>query len=255
VTATTTTRPTGATPGTPVLAARALRAGYGGVPVVDGIDLEVGPGDFLAIVGPNGAGKTTTLRALMGLSEVYHGSIEIDGRPVMGDRIGRRVRAGLALCPEGREVFPSLSVEENLMTGSLAAGRWNRRDDQLERIYELLPRLGERRRQPAGTLSGGEQQQLALGRALMSDPRVLLVDEASLGLAPIMVDRVFQILSAIHASGTAVVAVEQNIGISAVATDIVVLEQGTIGEHIPAAEMGRGLHEAARAAYFGTGGT
>ncbi|HEX5365037.1 MAG TPA: ABC transporter ATP-binding protein [Acidimicrobiales bacterium] len=238
-----------------MLAARSLRAGYGGVPVVEGIDLEVGAGDFVAIVGPNGAGKTTTLRALMGLSEVYDGSVEIDGRPVLGDRIGRRVRAGLALCPEGREVFPTLSVEENLLTGSLAAGRWERRARQLERVYERLPRLGERRRQAAGTLSGGEQQQLALGRALMSDPRVLLVDEASLGLAPIMVERVFEILSAIHRSGTAVVAVEQHIGISAVATDIVVLEQGRIGDRIPAAEVDRGLHEAARAAYFGTGGT
>jgi ABC-type branched-subunit amino acid transport system ATPase component len=150
-------------------------------------------------------------------------------------------------------VFTTLTVEENLLTGAIAGQGWAGRTDALARVYELLPRLAERRAQAAGTMSGGEQQQLAVGRSLMSDPRVLLVDEASLGLAPVMVDHVFEILASIHASGTAVVAVEQNIRISTVATEIVVLEQGTISQRIPAGDVGHGLHEAARAAYFGTG--
>lgn len=238
---------------TPALSVHGLVAGYGGVPVVHEIDLDVASDAFVAVVGANGAGKTTTLRAIMGLAEVVAGDVRLDGDSLAGQRTSERVRAGLALCPEGRVVFPSLTVEENLLTGAVAGSRWPRRGDALARVYELLPRLGVRRRQPAGTLSGGEQQQLAVGRALMSDPRVLLVDEASLGLAPVMVDHVFEILGAIHASGTAVVAVEQNIRISAVATEVVVLEQGTIAERVPAGEVGRGLDEAARAAYFGTG--
>jgi branched-chain amino acid transport system ATP-binding protein len=236
------------------LAVRGLRAGYGGVPVIDGIDLEVADDAFVAVVGANGAGKTTTLRAVMGLAEVFAGTVELGGVPITDQRTSDRVRAGLALSPEGRAVFQSLSVEENLLTGAAAGARWGERADALARVYERLPRLGERRTQAAGTLSGGEQQQLAVGRALMSDPKVLLVDEASLGLAPVMVDRVFEILASIHASGTAVVAVEQNIRISAVATEIVVLEHGTITDRIPADEVEHGLHEAAKAAYFGTGG-
>ncbi|MDY7104260.1 MAG: ABC transporter ATP-binding protein [Actinomycetota bacterium] len=235
------------------LSVRGLVAGYDGVPVVRDLDLDIGPDTFLAMVGANGAGKTTTLRAIMGLCDVLAGTVELGGESLAGARTSDRVRAGLALCPEGREVFPTLTVEANLLTGAIAGQRWASRTDALARVYELLPRLGERRTQAAGTMSGGEQQQLAVGRALMSDPRVLLVDEASLGLAPVMVDHVFEILASIHASGTAVVAVEQNIRISAVATEIVVLEQGTISERIPAGESGHGLHEAASAAYFGTG--
>ena len=240
---------------TPALSVRGVVAGYSGVPVVHDIDLEVAPGSFVAVIGANGAGKTTTLRAVMGLAEVFSGVVTLDGEQVTGQRTSDRVRAGLALCPEGREVFPSLTVEENLLTGAAAGDAWSARHDALGRVYDRLPRLSDRRTQAAGTLSGGEQQQLAVGRALMSDPRVLLVDEASLGLAPVMVDRVFEILGAIHAAGTAVVAVEQNIRISSVATEIVVLEQGVITDHIAAGEASHGLHEAARAAYFGTGGT
>jgi len=240
---------------TPALSVRGLVAGYGGVPVVRDIDLDLSPDAFVAVVGANGAGKTTTLRAIMGLADVFAGEVSVGGEAVTGRRTSDRVRAGLALCPEGRAVFPSLTVEENLLTGAVAGDRWSGRQDALERVYERLPRLGERRTQAAGTLSGGEQQQLAVGRALMSDPRVLLVDEASLGLAPVMVDRVFEILGAIHASGTAVVAVEQNIRIASVATEIVVLEHGTIADRLAADEVGHGLHEAAKAAYFGTGGT
>ena len=239
---------------TAALSVRGLSAGYGGVPVVHDVALDVAPGAFVAVVGANGAGKTTTLRAIMGLAELFTGAVELDGRSLVGARTSDRVRQGLALCPEGRAVFPTLSVEENLLTGALAGDRWSQRSDALDSVYELLPRLGERRQQAAGTLSGGEQQQLAVGRALMSGPRVLLVDEASLGLAPVMVDHVFEILGAVHRGGTAVVAVEQNIGVSAVATEIVVLEQGTITQRIPAGEAGHGLHEAAKAAYFGTGG-
>jgi ABC-type branched-subunit amino acid transport system ATPase component len=235
------------------LSVRGLVAGYDGVPVVRDIDLDIGPDTFLAVVGANGAGKTTALRAIMGLCEVLAGTVQLGDESLAGARTSARVLAGLALCPEGRQVFPSLTVEENLLTGAIAGQGWAGRADALARIYELLPRLAERRGQAAGTMSGGEQQQLAVGRSLMSQPRVLLVDEASLGLAPVMVDQVFEILASIHASGTAVVAVEQNIRISTVATEIVVLEQGTISARIPAGDVGHGLHEAARAAYFGTG--
>ncbi|QYG94432.1 ABC transporter ATP-binding protein [Iamia sp. SCSIO 61187] len=240
---------------TAALSVRGLVAGYGGVPVVRAIELDVSPDTFLAVVGANGAGKSTTLRAIMGLCEVFAGTVELGGTSLDGTRTSDRVLAGLALCPEGREVFPSLSVEENLLTGAIAGQGWTGRRDALDRVYELLPRLGERRGQSAGTMSGGEQQQLAVGRALMSGPTVLLVDEASLGLAPVMVDRVFEILANIHASGTAVVAVEQNIRISSVATHIVVLEQGTISDRLVADDVGGGLYQAAQAAYFGTGGT
>lgn len=238
---------------TAALSVRGLVAGYDGVPVVRDIDLDIGPDTFLAVVGANGAGKTTTLRAIMGLCDVFAGTIELGDRSVGDARTSARVLAGLALCPEGRMVFPTLTVEENLLTGAIAGQGWAGRSDALARVYAVLPRLAERRGQAAGTMSGGEQQQLAVGRSLMSDPRVLLVDEASLGLAPVMVDQVFEILASIHASGTAIVAVEQNIRISTVATEIVVLEQGTISERIPAGDVGHGLHEAARAAYFGTG--
>lgn len=240
---------------TVALSVRGLSAGYGGVPVVHGVDLDVAADAFVAVVGANGAGKTTTLRAIMGLADVFGGRVELSGESLAGARTSDRVRAGLALCPEGREVFPTLTVEENLLTGAIAGDGWAGRADALGRVYELLPRLGERRNQAAGTMSGGEQQQLAVGRALMSGPRVLLVDEASLGLAPVMVDRVFEILGAIHASGTAVVAVEQNIRIARVATQIVVIEQGTVTDRLGAGDVGSGLHEAAKAAYFGTGGT
>jgi branched-chain amino acid transport system ATP-binding protein len=240
---------------TAALSVRGLSAGYGGVPVIHDVDLDVATDAFVAVVGANGAGKTTTLRAIMGLADIFGGTVELGGESLVGARTSDRVRAGLALCPEGREVFPTLTVEENLLTGAIAGDDWTGRADALGRVYELLPRLGERRSQTAGTMSGGEQQQLAVGRALMSGPTVLLVDEASLGLAPVMVDRVFEILGAIHASGTAVVAVEQNIRISTVATQIVVLEQGTVTDRLEADEVGSGLHEAAKAAYFGTGGT
>lgn len=240
---------------TTVLSVRGLSAGYGGVAVIHDVDLDVAADAFVAVVGANGAGKTTTMRAIMGLTDVFGGTVELEGRSLAGARTSDRVRAGLALCPEGRQVFPALTVEENLLTGAIAGGGWTGRVDALGRVYELLPRLGERRTQAAGTMSGGEQQQLAMGRALMSGPAVLLVDEASLGLAPVMVDRVFEILGAIHASGTAVVAVEQNIRIGSVATQIVVLEQGTVTDRLGADEVGSGLHEAAKAAYFGTGGT
>ena len=240
---------------TAALSVRGLFAGYGGVPVVQDVDLDVAADAFVAVVGANGAGKTTTLRAIMGLADVFGGTVELGGESLVGTRTSDRVRAGLALCPEGREVFPTLTVEENLLTGAIAGDGWTGRADALDRVYELLPRLGERRTQAAGTMSGGEQQQLAMGRALMGGPRVLLVDEASLGLAPIMVERVFEILGAIHAMGTAVVAVEQNIRISRVATQIVVLEQGTVTDRLEADDVDSGLHEAAKAAYFGTGGT
>jgi len=239
----------------PILSVRKMCAGYDNVPVVHDLDLEVPAGGFVAIVGSNGAGKSTTMRAVMGLAQVTSGAVEIDGVPITGLRTSERVRLGVALCPEGRSVFPTLTVEENLRTGSLAGRRWQHRSADVERVYEILPRLGERRGQQAGTLSGGEQQQLALGRALTSAPRLLLVDEASLGLAPVIVDLVFDLLHDINEAGTAIVAVEQNIGIANVAKEIAVLEDGAITSLDQIDGFGDGLRRSARDAYFGTGGS
>jgi ABC-type lipopolysaccharide export system ATPase subunit len=156
---------------TAALSVRGLVAGYGGVPVVRDIVLDIEPDTFLAVVGANGAGKTTTLRAIMGLCDVFEGTVELGGKSLAGARTSDRVLAGLALCPEGRQVFPSLTVEENLLTGAIAGQGWGGRADALDRVYELLPRLGERSTQAAGTMSGGEQKQLTEGRGMKSDQR------------------------------------------------------------------------------------
>jgi len=239
----------------PILSIHGLWAGYDNVPVVTDLDLELPAGGFIAIVGPNGAGKSTTMRAIMGLAQVMKGTIDVDGGSILGMRTSERVRNGVALCPEGRNVFPTLSVEENLRTGAMAGSRWRQRNEDLERVYGLLPRLGERQTQQAGTLSGGEQQQLALGRALMSAPRLLLVDEASLGLAPVIVDLVFDLLRDINEAGTTIIAVEQNIGIADVAKEIAVIEHGMIASLDSVDGSGEGLRRSARDAYFGTGGS
>jgi branched-chain amino acid transport system ATP-binding protein len=193
-----------------LLVVRALAVRYGGIRAVKGIDLEVRAGEVVSLIGANGAGKSTTLRALAGLIPVAAGEAAFAGVPLAGVPTHRRVARGLALVPEGRGVFPRLTVEENLLMGAYT------RDDRpsirqgLERAYALFPRLGERKGQTAGTLSGGEQQMLAIGRALMGQPRLLMLDEPSLGLAPLLVEKIFETLGAVAAEGVTLLLVEQN---------------------------------------------
>ena len=187
-----------------------LEVSYGGIKAVKGIDLNVAAGELVTLIGANGAGKTTTLKALAGLLRPAAGRILYNGIDITGRPAFELVRQGLALVPEGRGVFGRLTVEENL-----AMGAYSRRDRagiaaDFDRVYGLLPRLAERRRQAGGTLSGGEQQMLAIGRALLSRPRMLLLDEPSMGLAPLMVHTIFEAIRAITAEGVTLLLVEQN---------------------------------------------
>jgi branched-chain amino acid transport system ATP-binding protein len=185
-----------------------LCASYGAIRAVGGLDIEVGEGQLVTILGANGAGKSTTLRAISGLHRPVQGSITLDGSEISALPAHRVVRAGLAHVPEGRMVVAPLTVEENLRL-SRAAGRGNEAE-MLARVYQLFPRLAERRQQVSGLLSGGEQQMLAIGRAMMTAPRVLLLDEPSMGLAPVIVDQVFAAIVALHRQGQSILLVEQN---------------------------------------------
>jgi branched-chain amino acid transport system ATP-binding protein len=193
-----------------LLEVRNLKVSYGHIAAVKGIDLEVAEGELVALIGANGAGKTTTLKALAGVLPPAGGSVRYRGRTVTRKPAFELVREGLALVPEGRGIFARLTVEENLDMGAyVRAGDPAVRTD-LERVYALFPRLKERRRQTAGTLSGGEQQMLAIGRALMSRPKLLLLDEPSMGLAPIMVQRIFEVVREVASEGVTILLVEQN---------------------------------------------
>ena len=192
-----------------ILEIRDLEVSYGAIKALKGVSLSLSEGEIVTLIGANGAGKTTTLRAIMGLVPASGGEVRYDGEPTRSRPTHRLVREGLVLVPEGRIVFANLSVQENLEMGAYA-----RRDrgiaGDFEKVYALFPRLKERLKQTAGTLSGGEQQMLAIGRALMSKPRVLLLDEPSLGLAPIVVHAIFEAIEAIHRAGVPVLLVEQN---------------------------------------------
>ena len=192
----------------PALAVRDLEVHYGSVPAVRGLTLEVGKGEIVGLIGPNGAGKSTTLHAIMGVVPARAGSVTIDGKSVLGSAPETIARGGVALVPEGRRIYGDFTVEENLRLG-LAARRGNSKDGALTRAYELFPVLRDFRRRRAGVLSGGQQQQLAIARALVAEPDVLLLDEPSLGLAPALVDDVFSALADIRARGFAVLLVEQ----------------------------------------------
>ena len=193
-----------------MLEIRDLVCGYGGVTALRGISLDVKPGQLVALIGANGAGKSTALRAISGLVPPRSGSMAFDGRNITGARPPRVLACGIAHCPEGRKVFPHMSVEENLMMGAYLRTSKAEIVADRDRIYADFPRLAERRRQAAGTLSGGEQQMLAIGRALMSRPRLIMFDEPSLGLAPNIVERTFAIIRRIRDAGTTVLLVEQN---------------------------------------------
>jgi branched-chain amino acid transport system ATP-binding protein len=188
-----------------------LEVAYGDMVAVRDVSLEIAPGEFVAVVGSNGAGKTTTLRALTGLLRPRGGTVELDGQRIDGLSSWEIVRRGLAHVPEGRQLFPTMTVLENLDLGARTAESRSRRAETRERVFALFPRLAERRSQVAGTLSGGEQQMCAIGRGLMSLPRLLLLDEPSLGLSPVMVALIFDNLRRINGEGTSILLVEQNV--------------------------------------------
>jgi branched-chain amino acid transport system ATP-binding protein len=187
-----------------------VEAGYGDLTAISGVSLEVRDGEAVALIGSNGAGKTTTLRAISGLLPLRAGRIEFEGARLDGLRSAEIVARGIAHVPEGRQLFPSLTVRDNLELGARTADR-ARRGDTLERVFTLFPRLRERERQLAGTLSGGEQQMCAIGRGLMARPRLLLLDEPSLGLSPVMVKVIFETLQHVNDTGTTIMLVEQNV--------------------------------------------
>ena len=213
-----------------LLSLRGVKASYGPVPVLHGIDLDVGGDEVVCLLGGNAAGKTSTMKTIVGVLPLSAGSIAFDGTVISGMSPPDVVSRGIAIVPEGRRIFPRMSVAENLDLGA-----YGRRDGvaeqqaDLDKVFDLFPRLAERRTQLGGTLSGGEQQMLAIGRAMMSRPRLLLMDEPSMGLAPALVDQVFEIIAGIHASGTAIFLVEQNARMALeVSSRGYVLQQGTI---------------------------
>jgi len=198
----------------PVLEVRGLKVSYGGIAAVKGVDLAVYPGELVSLIGSNGAGKTTTLKALIGLLAPQGGEVFFKGQSIVGLGAWDLVKDGLVMVPEGRGVFARMSIEENLLMGAYVHGQT--REDaarvalDIERMFALFPRLKERRAQLAGTLSGGEQQMLAMARALMSRPQLLLLDEPSMGLSPLMVDKIFEVIREVAAQGVTLVLVEQN---------------------------------------------
>ena len=187
-----------------------VRAGYGVINVLWDVSMQIPAGQLTTIIGPNGAGKTTLLRAIMGLIPLSQGSISVDGRPFEKTPTWEMLGRGLAMIPEGRMIFKDMSVEENLMLGAFPKAHRAAAPVNCERAFEMFPRLRERRKQLAGTLSGGEAQMLAMGRGLMSDPKVLLIDEPSLGLAPVIVNELFDTLQRLKSEGRTIVLVEQN---------------------------------------------
>jgi branched-chain amino acid transport system ATP-binding protein len=212
-----------------MLEVRGLRVAYGGINAVKGIDLDVREGELVALIGANGAGKTTTLKALTGLLHVAGGHVHYRGKAITRHPSHELVRRGLAMVPEGRGIFGRLTVAENLGMGAYHRGDAAGIKADLARVYELFPRLAERRVQLAGTLSGGEQQMLAIGRALMSRPKLLLLDEPSMGLAPIMVQKIFETIMRVAKEGVTLLLVEQNAKLALqVSHRGYVMESGTI---------------------------
>jgi branched-chain amino acid transport system ATP-binding protein len=194
----------------PLLAVAGLHAGYGATEILRGVDLAVGTNEIVAVLGANGAGKSTLNRVISGVLRAWRGSITFAGAAIEQERPAAIVRRGLVQVPEGRRVFPNMTVRENIDLGAYRRGR-ARRAENRERVFATFPRLAERQRQRAGTLSGGEQQMLAIGRGLMAEPRLLILDEPSLGLSPLLVDELFALICRINAEGIALLLVEQNV--------------------------------------------
>jgi branched-chain amino acid transport system ATP-binding protein len=211
-----------------LLSVRGLRSGYGAVEVLRGIDLDVGTGEIVALLGSNGAGKTTFNQTASGLLPARSGTVRFDGHDITRAHYREIVRLGLIHVPEGRRIFPNLTVLENLELGSFVRAR-ERRGANLERVFAIFPRLKERVTQLAGTMSGGEQQMLAIGRGLMGEPRLLILDEPSLGLSPLLVEELFGLIQRLHGEGLAILLVEQNVAQSLeIAQRAYVLENGAI---------------------------
>ena len=222
-----------------VLTVRGLHAGYGRAEVLHGIDLQAPKGSVITVIGPNGAGKSTLLNALMGMLPCK-GSIEFEGQPMQSMTLEERVMAGIALVPEKRELFGSMPVEDNLLLGGYRQVLLGHKSnaEMLEQVYALFPRLKERRMQLAGTLSGGERQMLAVGRALMSKPALLMLDEPSLGLAPLVVKEIFRTIEKLRATGVTILLVEQNAHAALKVSDHgYVLEMGEIALEGPAEQL------------------
>jgi branched-chain amino acid transport system ATP-binding protein len=238
---------------TALLEVRELRAGYGGLQVLFGVSLEVREGEVVAVMGSNGAGKTTTLRAVTGLLRATGGSVLLDGRDVTGTPPERLVDQGVVMVPEGRGMLRDLTVAENLALGACTVRDRARVATALDQAYTTFPILHERREQRAGTLSGGQQQMLALARALMASPRLLLVDEASLGLSPVMTERAFSLVAEVNrSSGVAVLLVEQNVLALDLADRAYILEKGQVVASAERAGV-RTMQGQLRAAYLGVG--
>ena len=212
----------------PLLKVNNLHVYYGAIHAIKGITLEVNEGEIVTLIGANGAGKSTTLNTIVGLLKPRQGSIAFAGMPVDGISASKMVYRGLSLCPEGRRIFQQMTVKDNLVMGGFSRPN-EELQASLEHVYSFFPRLKEREKQIAGTLSGGEQQMLAMGRALMSKPRLMMLDEPSMGLAPILVDQIFEIIRELHSSGVTILLVEQNAQMAlSVADRAYVLETGTI---------------------------
>ncbi len=218
-----------------LLEIRDLHVNYGPIQAIRGIDLDIEEGSIVALLGANGAGKTTTLRTVSGVIKPASGSIKLDGQEISGKRACRIARGGINMSPEGRLVFNGLTVEENLRVGAYCLKSKAELESNMKKVLELFPRLEERLRQQANTLSGGEQQMLAIARALMASPRVLLLDEPSLGLAPLVIKDIFRTLQEIRAAGTTILIVEQNaLATLKIADSAYVLELGKISMSGPA---------------------
>jgi len=215
-----------------------VRAGYGAINVLWDVSLKVARGQLTTIIGPNGAGKTTLLRAIMGLLPVSQGEVTLDGKNLNGTRTWEMADVSMAMIPEGRMTFRDMSVEENLIVGAFAKQHRARMKDNLEMSYQMFPRLRERRSQLAGSLSGGEAQMLAMARGLMSDPKLLIIDEPSLGLAPVVVNELFEILARLKEGGRTIVLVEQNTQRAVgVADHVYLMQSGKVVLSQPAAEV------------------
>jgi branched-chain amino acid transport system ATP-binding protein len=221
-----------------MLELRSIDAGYGSFQALFGIDLDVKAGEAVGVIGPNGAGKTTLMRAISGLIRPRAGTLSMEGRDVLATPAHRIVSLGIAHVPENRRLFPRLSVEDNLKMGCFMPQARAKHDERLAFVFDLFPRLKERRHQLAGTMSGGEQQMCAIGRALMSDPRLLLLDEPSAGLAPVVVQQIFELVKRIRQRGLTVLIVEQNVQqVLKVVDRAYLLEAGSIRHSGSSAEM------------------
>ena len=234
----------------PLLRVNDIHVYYGAIHAIKGISLEVYENEIVTLIGANGAGKTTTLNTIVGLLKPRQGSVELNGTPIQGVGASKMVFQGLALCPEGRRIFQHMTVKENLEMGAFSRPN-TEIEGSLEEMFQRFPRLKEREKQIAGTLSGGEQQMLAMARALMSRPKLLMLDEPSMGLAPILVEQIFDIITELHEGGATILLVEQNAQMALrVANRAYVMETGLITMQGPAEEL---LHnDAVQKAYLGS---